>query len=167
MARGWHEPGSLPGRASALDRPRRSDLLGWLVGLPGLEPGTSSLSGFCPQACFCRITPATCANDLPLETAGDRCEPLSSDGVWTKRGPGQRVSGPVGLGSGEPVTCPPKVPSDVSTTADGCLEVVGARGVGAVLGHHGRPSCESGTPVSGGNYTRRRSNRLFLRAQRF
>ena len=26
-------------------RPRRSDLLGWLVGLPGLEPGTSSLSG--------------------------------------------------------------------------------------------------------------------------
>jgi hypothetical protein len=59
-----------------------------LVGLPGLEPGTSSLSGFCPRACYRRIAPATCANDLPLETAGDRCEPLGSDGVWTTRGPG-------------------------------------------------------------------------------
>src|SRR5215218_2347043 len=58
-----------------------------LVGLPGLEPGTSSLSGFCSRACFRRIAPATCANDLPLETAGDRCEPLGSDGMWTKRGP--------------------------------------------------------------------------------
>ena len=27
-----------------LDGRDRSDLLGWLVGLPGLEPGTSSLS---------------------------------------------------------------------------------------------------------------------------
>jgi hypothetical protein len=42
---------------------------------------SASLSGFCPRACFRRIAPATCANDLPLETAGDRCEPLGSDGV--------------------------------------------------------------------------------------
>jgi hypothetical protein len=61
---------------------------GLMVGLGGLEPPTSSLSGFCPRACFRRIASATCANDLPLETAGDRCEPLGSDGVWTKRGPG-------------------------------------------------------------------------------
>jgi hypothetical protein len=27
------------------------------------------------------------ANDVPLETIGDRCEPLGSGGVWTKRGP--------------------------------------------------------------------------------
>jgi hypothetical protein len=60
-----------------------------VVGLAGLEPAPSSLSGFCPRACFRRIAPATCANDLPLETAGDRCEPLSSDGMWTKRGPGR------------------------------------------------------------------------------
>jgi hypothetical protein len=39
-----------------------------MVGLPGLEPGTSSLSGFCPRACFRRIAPAACADDLPLET---------------------------------------------------------------------------------------------------
>jgi len=51
------------------------------------EPGTSSLSGFCPGTCFRRIAPATCANDLPLETVGDRYEPLGSDGMWTKRGP--------------------------------------------------------------------------------
>jgi hypothetical protein len=70
---------------------QRSDLRRWLVGLPGLEPGTSSLSGFCSRACFRRIAPATCANDLPLETAGDRCEPLGSDGVWTKRGPDARI----------------------------------------------------------------------------
>jgi hypothetical protein len=30
---------------------------------------------------------ATWANDVPLETAGDRCEPLGTGGVWTKRGP--------------------------------------------------------------------------------
>jgi hypothetical protein len=51
------------------------------------------LSGFSPGACFRRIAPATCANDLPLETAGDRCEPLGSDGVWTKRGPGTPLAG--------------------------------------------------------------------------
>ena len=26
-------------------------------------------------------------NDVPLETVGDRCEPLGADGMWTKRGP--------------------------------------------------------------------------------
>jgi hypothetical protein len=64
-----------------------------MVGLGGLEPPTSSLSGFCPGACFRRIAPTTCANDLPPETAGDRCEPLGSDGVWTKRGPGTPLAG--------------------------------------------------------------------------
>jgi hypothetical protein len=34
--------------------------------------GTSSLSGLCPGACFRRIAPATCANDVPVETVGDR-----------------------------------------------------------------------------------------------
>jgi len=68
-----------------------------VVGLPGLEPGTSSLSGFSPRACFRRIASATCANDLPPETAGDRCEPLGSDGVWTKCGPGRVL----GLGPGD------------------------------------------------------------------
>jgi hypothetical protein len=72
---------------------QRSDLRRWLVGLPGLEPGTSSLSGFCPRACFPRIAPATCTNDLPLETTGDRCEPLDSDGMWTKRGPSHGLLG--------------------------------------------------------------------------
>ena len=48
----------------------------WLVGLPGLEPGTSSLSGFCTRACFCRIAPATRANDEPLETATNRWVPM-------------------------------------------------------------------------------------------
>jgi hypothetical protein len=71
-----------------IDR-RSRDLLGWLVGLPGLEPGTSSLSGFCPRARFPRITPATWATNGPLETAGDHWEPLGSDGMWTKRGPGR------------------------------------------------------------------------------
>jgi hypothetical protein len=80
------------------------------VGLAGLEPAASSLSGFCPRACFRRIAPATCANDLPLETAGDRCEPLGSDGVWTKRGPGgplverSVVRGDKGRG---PLSCTP------------------------------------------------------------
>ena len=64
-----------------------------IVGLGGLEPPTSSLSGFCPRAYFRRIVPATCANDLPLETAGDRYEPLGSDGMWTKRGPSRATAG--------------------------------------------------------------------------
>jgi hypothetical protein len=58
-----------------------------MVGLGGLEPPTSSLSGFCPRAFLRRMAPATWATDAPLETAGDRCEPLGSDGMWTKRGP--------------------------------------------------------------------------------
>ena len=39
------------------------------MGLAGLEPAASSLSGFCPRARFPRIAPATCTNDVPLETA--------------------------------------------------------------------------------------------------
>ena len=41
---------------------------------------TSSLSGFCSQACSSRIAPATRANEVLL---GDRWKPLGSDGVWT------------------------------------------------------------------------------------
>jgi hypothetical protein len=40
-----------------------------------------------PLGLFRRIAPATWANDFPLETVGDRCEPFGSDGVWPKRGP--------------------------------------------------------------------------------
>jgi len=61
-----------------------------MVGLAGLEPAASSLSGFCPQACFRRIAPGTCANDVPLETAG---RPLGSDGLWTKHGPSHHLAG--------------------------------------------------------------------------
>src|SRR4030095_11149282 len=107
LGAGWPAPGGpwarLRGGRAAPTRPRQAvgaTGLGatalragrTVVGLPGLEPGTSSLSGFCPRACFRRIAPATCANDLPLETAGDRCEPLGSDGVWTKRGPSTALS---------------------------------------------------------------------------
>ena len=42
------------------------------VGLGGLEPPASSLSGFCPKACFPRIAAVACANDVPLETVEDR-----------------------------------------------------------------------------------------------
>ena len=35
-----------------------------------------------------------CANDVLLETVGDRWEPLDSDGMWTKRGPSGPLSGP-------------------------------------------------------------------------
>jgi hypothetical protein len=83
-----------------------------VVGLPGLEPGTSSLSGFCPQARFPRMAPSTWANDLPLETAEDRYEPLGSDGMWTKRGPGTPARGAATLrrrtlaGKADPADCP-------------------------------------------------------------
>jgi hypothetical protein len=48
-----------------------------VAGLAGLEPAASSLSGFCPRACFRRIAPATCANDLPLETIANRSAPMA------------------------------------------------------------------------------------------
>src|SRR5215211_7085975 len=98
----WGRPGSLTLRESPSGRgfnhrtTEFADSCSWvggrelrerLAGLPGLEPGTSSLSGFCPRACCRRMAPATCANDLPLEIVGDRYEPLGSDGMWTKRGP--------------------------------------------------------------------------------
>jgi hypothetical protein len=42
----------------------------------GLEPGTSSLSGFCTRAYLRRIAPATWANDVPLDTVGNRSVPM-------------------------------------------------------------------------------------------
>jgi hypothetical protein len=62
---------------------------------------SSSLSGFCTQACFCRIAPATWANDAPVATVANRSAPM---GVWTKRGPSlaQRQGGPVPSGRGRP-----------------------------------------------------------------
>jgi hypothetical protein len=105
---GWAAPeGPLDVPAGLGVRPQRgpsrqrSDLRERVVGLGGVEPPTSSLSGFCPRACFPRIAPGTCASDVPLETAGDRWRPLGSDGLWTKCGPshdhqpaGPRVSMP-------------------------------------------------------------------------
>jgi hypothetical protein len=49
----------------------------WLAGLPALEPGTSSSSGFCPRARFPRMAPATWVNDVPLETVADRSAPMA------------------------------------------------------------------------------------------
>jgi hypothetical protein len=66
---------------------------------PDFHPGTGAAAGrhqglseICPRACFRRIAPATCANDLHLETVADRWKPLGSDGVWTKRGPPTALS---------------------------------------------------------------------------
>jgi hypothetical protein len=53
------------------------ELRKWLAGLPGLEPGTSSLSGFCTRVCFPRIAPATCTSDVPLETVVNRSAPMA------------------------------------------------------------------------------------------
>jgi hypothetical protein len=47
-----------------------------VVGLAGLEPAASSLSEIWAWACFPRITPATWANDAPLETVTNRSEPM-------------------------------------------------------------------------------------------
>ena len=82
----------------------------------GLQPPaltwTSSLSGFCPWACFRRTAPATCANDLPLETATNRSAPMACgpdvDQARPARG-GQRRSarrGPL-AGNGDPRRLPP------------------------------------------------------------
>jgi hypothetical protein len=35
------------------------------------------LSGFSTRACFCRIAPATCINNVPLETAMNRSTPMA------------------------------------------------------------------------------------------
>jgi hypothetical protein len=75
-------------RLSVPQRPRRSRTpLGTPLRDQGLDQragtvrpitaATSSLSGFSAQACFPRITPATCANDGPLETVGNRSVPMA------------------------------------------------------------------------------------------
>ena len=126
-----------------------------LVGLAGLEPAASSLSGFSPGARFRRIAPATWANDVPLETAGDRCEPLGSDGVWTKRGPStapgkaRLIAEPgcrlplVSSGSGDTGVCLSgdndavrgrTTRRDYWVSYDGCSEVVSSSPTGAPAG---------------------------------
>jgi hypothetical protein len=40
-----------------------------------------------PASLFPQDRACNLRDDLPLETAGDRYEPLGSDGMWTKRGP--------------------------------------------------------------------------------
>jgi hypothetical protein len=63
---------------------QRCDLRRWLVGLPGLEPGTSSLSGFCTRPHSRRIPPATCTKRhrwRPLRTARFRWH---VDQTWTR-----------------------------------------------------------------------------------
>jgi hypothetical protein len=93
-------------------RKRRSafPLVRSVVGLGGLEPPASSLSGFCARACS-----QDCTHHLrELRTARDRYEPLGSDGMWTKRGPytsrsrGQRRSARGGpcLARQTPTGCP-------------------------------------------------------------
>ena len=69
-----------------------------VVGLAGLEPAASSLSGFCPRARFRRIAPATCETTYrwrPLRTARFRWR---VDQTWTK--PGSEAGGPVPSGCG-------------------------------------------------------------------
>jgi hypothetical protein len=53
------------------------DLSSLVVGLGGLEPPTSSLSGFSTRLCLRRIAPATWANDVPLETVANRSAPMA------------------------------------------------------------------------------------------
>jgi hypothetical protein len=54
-----------------------------------------------PGACFPWIASVAWENDVPLETVRDRCEPLGSDGMWTKRGPGPSLGRlPVPSGGG-------------------------------------------------------------------
>ena len=81
---------------------QRCDLRRWVVGLPGLEPGTSSLSGFCHRL----VSPGSHlrpARTMYRWRPGDRYEPLGSDGVWTKRGPAPaRVGFPGPSGRGRP-----------------------------------------------------------------
>jgi hypothetical protein len=58
-------------------------------------PATSSLSGFCTRACFCRIPAATWANDLPVETVANRSVPMACGPNVDQAG---LLSGPVQLG---------------------------------------------------------------------
>jgi hypothetical protein len=53
----------------------------------------SSLSGFCAWVCFRRIASATCAEDLPLETAVNRSDPMACGPNVDQAGP---LSGPRG-----------------------------------------------------------------------
>ena len=68
-------------------------------------PAMGVLSGFSPWPCFPTMAPATWANNVPLESAGDRCEPLDSDGMWTKRGPGVPRSWRLRRAEGWPRLC--------------------------------------------------------------
>ena len=69
----WTRCGPGTHRAPPAGRPRRSDLLGWLVGLPGLEPGTSSLSANAGNRCAKRRSTRS------LQTVG--AEVMCSHGV--------------------------------------------------------------------------------------
>ena len=57
---------------------REPSLAGHAVRFSSLvaAPAMGVLSGFCARACFPRITAATCANDIPLETATNRSAPM-------------------------------------------------------------------------------------------
>jgi hypothetical protein len=72
------------------------------------------------------------ANDVPLETVGHRCEPLGSDGVWTKPGAegGSVLSGrgrvrrlgPPEPGSDRPVPMAPPRVTLLAAAGDATLE---------------------------------------------
>ena len=79
---------------------------------------TSSLSGFCPRARFRRMAPATCANDRPLRTAGDRYEPLGSDGMGPNvdQALAHWQGGPIPSGRGRPSALGPPRPGTRSAS---------------------------------------------------
>jgi integrase len=88
VARGWHEPASLDGRPASLMGRDDRELGNWLVGLPGLEPGTSSLSEIDGQA--------LCYSAFALVV---RLRKPYKDGV--NHGPLPRWAQPKGRGLGE------------------------------------------------------------------
>jgi hypothetical protein len=83
-----------------------------------------------------RMAPATWANDVRLETAGDRYEPLGADGMWTNRGPGTPARGGSGAPRGGPCRGkgdPRRLPRQASPTW--AIALVGGPWRGLGQGH--------------------------------
>jgi hypothetical protein len=122
------------------------------VGPAGLEPGTSSLSGFSTRACFPWIVPCHLRDDAPLETVANRSAPVACGPNWTR--PGARV--PMGFdqtpGSGVPR----------------CLATPGVRGMhpsGHVQAGSGG-GCRHSWPPAGGSRRRHIDGPLPVRSGR-
>jgi hypothetical protein len=73
---------------------------------------TASLSGFCTRASYCRIAPASWANDAPLETIGNRSAPMGCGPDVDQAHDAQRT-GRLGSGAlvGDSRTGPTRAPS--------------------------------------------------------